>query len=140
MLRPSEGAAFGGRSHRELVEIRLGDDDRARVAQSLDGGGLIWTPVLREDARAAGGRRSECRNVVLDDNGNALQFAFLPVDASLVDPRSFATHHGRVAPEKRVQTVGSRPYVSGAGEGLFYHLARCPFPACNRIANFCRAT
>ena len=60
-----ERAVLGGRAHRELVHVRLADDDRAGLAQPRDDRRLVRAHVALEDARAAGGRQVERRDVVL---------------------------------------------------------------------------
>ena len=73
IARRTERAVLGGRAHRELVHVRLGDDDRAGVAQPCDRRRLVRAHVALENLRAAR-RRQRCRgDIVLDDDRHAVQ-------------------------------------------------------------------
>jgi hypothetical protein len=62
---------LAARAHRELVEIRLADDDRAGGLEPLDHRRVEGRAVALEHPRGAGRRALGRRDVVLDRDGQA---------------------------------------------------------------------
>src|SRR5262249_53870202 len=104
-------------AHRELVEVRLAEDDRVRGAEARNDRRLVRRAVVREDLRAARRRHPARDDVVLERDRQAGErtAALLRVDASRVGERAFL-----VDAEERVH-----PRVDGAdavelrADGLF---------------------
>ena len=69
------GGVLGGRAHRELVHVRLAEDDDASVAQPPGDRRVVGRPPALEDLRPAGGRHVRGRHDVLERQRHAGQRA-----------------------------------------------------------------
>ncbi len=68
VVRRPEGGVLGRGSHRELVEVRLSDEDGARLGEAGHHRGVIRRPPPLEDPRGAGRRDPLRAEVVLHDD------------------------------------------------------------------------
>jgi hypothetical protein len=90
---------LGRRAHRELVHVRLADDDRADVPEPLGDVGVVRRSIALEDARTRGALPALDRDQVLERDRYAQQ-------------RVEGVHGGRALTTSRFE-----PGVGGAGLG-----------------------
>src|SRR5436190_532223 len=122
MIRAPEGAVLGRRAHRELVEVRLCDNDRACLAETRDDSRLERTAVVLEDARAAGRRRTQCGDVVLDDHGNSSKRTAPACRHTLAETIRLVMCRRLVAPEERIEAIGAGTHLPRARERFVEYL------------------
>ena len=84
--RGAERRVLGGRAHRELVEVRLADGDRAGVAQAGDHRGVVGrAPALEDLRRARGGDALRAEVVLQRDRHPGQRARVLPRRHPAVD-------------------------------------------------------
>ena len=115
------GRVLGRGAHRELVHVRLAEDDRARLAQPLGDVGVVRGPVALEDARPRGALPTLDRYEVLERDGHAEQRMGRVERGPAGGPRRRQPRIGRVGGSQRAGSVEREPGVQAVVLALGPH-------------------